>query len=948
MKNRIEETKKSFSFMERKRKQYAASPMLQEQSSQEYKITSIMKARKNIVPALLRDVDKEAYTPKIISIEPFHHNRAELKSVEVQKRRLLDRMIEIVCITEQELTMIENKFEVDDPIFITHWLLPFIRLKADHPHLLGLFQSGFLPLNESKDYPLTSQKSETPQKRWLMEAKLLTEAGIKLRTGSGHLLDIKFKKNVLEIPTIQVYYNTNFVVRNMVAYGRCDRSARPFFTCLVVFYNSLVDTYEDVCILREAAATSSPPSSLSQLFQRGLNMEASSKSIASSIPNAIDVNLCLSCTCIYVPVICELARCNERDIAKSWKAVRFAKRPRIHTFIANSYAAQIEDDQGADAGRSDRQFLYQILGEVIKEGATTLNIPDTIGCDHFDPQPKQSWDSQHHSGDMNSCMTSRGYHQRHWGKGWQCFFGRGCDDIKVSQGADIRRSLHRQIILSISPLPTKRLRISMHKSEQEWRKESEGNRGKTLHRCIKDQSPQECAINASYAGRKKHDFMKTWTIFAVPPLLCDADNEVSTPEMVSIGPFHCNLPEMKSMETQNCRLMDRMLEKVEITEQLIDAAEELEDRTKECYYEELKETSNDFARMMVPDGGFLVELLLLNYKMIENKYQIDDPIFATHWMVPSIQHGLLMLENQIPLFVPQEIFDLTKTRHDKVSLDRIALEFFKLIRPGNRKVYNSERSDYPRKGWLNKAKLLQEAAVKIRSKIGHIVGHKVSRKKSWKFLLYVYTTTLACLSEIWRHMNNATGCLAAYEQCNRSAHPFFTCLVIFYDSLVDTSEDHSQGSDGNVMTMVSGLCRGVIYDELNSYYSGGPMDKLYNFCWSRYRKLRIKVVRDYAPPMLFYLALVQTNFCLEVMVRASQPLSKSLNVCLFIDKVIVVCFEDLTHKMTDFPDYISTKLVDVLSKLRSTGKCITDNAICLFNRPILQSDSFCLHSVHVH
>ncbi|KAL2530095.1 2-isopropylmalate synthase 2 [Forsythia ovata] len=110
---------------------------------------------------------------------------------------------------------------------------------------------------------------------------------------------------------------------------------------------------------------------------------------------------------VHVPVICGLARCNKRDIDKAWEAVKGAKKPRIHTFIATSeihmkYKLKMTPEQviekarsmvaharslgcndvefsPEDAGRSDREFLYQILGEVIRAGATTLNIPDTVG-----------------------------------------------------------------------------------------------------------------------------------------------------------------------------------------------------------------------------------------------------------------------------------------------------------------------------------------------------------------------------------------------------------------------------------------------------------------------------------------------------------------------------------------------------------------------------------------
>ncbi len=106
------------------------------------------------------------------------------------------------------------------------------------------------------------------------------------------------------------------------------------------------------------------------------------------------------------PIICGLARANKNDIDKAWEAVRHAARPRIHTFLATSeihmqyklkmdreqvvervaemvaYARSLCEDvefSPEDAGRSDHDFLYLVLDEAIKAGATTLNIPDTVG-----------------------------------------------------------------------------------------------------------------------------------------------------------------------------------------------------------------------------------------------------------------------------------------------------------------------------------------------------------------------------------------------------------------------------------------------------------------------------------------------------------------------------------------------------------------------------------------
>ena len=107
-----------------------------------------------------------------------------------------------------------------------------------------------------------------------------------------------------------------------------------------------------------------------------------------------------------VPIICGLARTITNDIERAWEGVQSASRPRIHTFLATSeihmqYKLKMTRQQvldkvremvtlarslcedvefsPEDAGRSDPAFLYQVLKEAIRCGATTLNIPDTVG-----------------------------------------------------------------------------------------------------------------------------------------------------------------------------------------------------------------------------------------------------------------------------------------------------------------------------------------------------------------------------------------------------------------------------------------------------------------------------------------------------------------------------------------------------------------------------------------
>jgi 2-isopropylmalate synthase len=106
------------------------------------------------------------------------------------------------------------------------------------------------------------------------------------------------------------------------------------------------------------------------------------------------------------PTIAALARCCREDIDRAWQAVQIAAHPRIHTFLATSdihlqHKLKISRQQcleqardavklaksfcpdvefsPEDATRSDPNFLCEVLEAVIGAGATTVNIPDTVG-----------------------------------------------------------------------------------------------------------------------------------------------------------------------------------------------------------------------------------------------------------------------------------------------------------------------------------------------------------------------------------------------------------------------------------------------------------------------------------------------------------------------------------------------------------------------------------------
>lgn len=106
------------------------------------------------------------------------------------------------------------------------------------------------------------------------------------------------------------------------------------------------------------------------------------------------------------PIICGLARCNDNDIDRAWEALKHSPSPRIHVFLATSAihrefklrmtreeilaravagvkraAAHCDDVEFSpeDAARTEHDFLCQVVEAAINAGATTVNIPDTVG-----------------------------------------------------------------------------------------------------------------------------------------------------------------------------------------------------------------------------------------------------------------------------------------------------------------------------------------------------------------------------------------------------------------------------------------------------------------------------------------------------------------------------------------------------------------------------------------
>ncbi|KAF8042216.1 hypothetical protein BT93_A0744 [Corymbia citriodora subsp. variegata] len=168
-------------------------------------------------------------------------------------------------------------------------------------------------------------------------------------------------------------------------------------------------------------------------------------------------------------------------------------------------------------------------------------------------------------------------------------------------------------------------------------------------------------------------------IFKVHKSHMESKDNAYKPRIVSIGPYHHGQEQLKLIEEHKPRVFSTLLNRTRGgagPKDYFEAVASLETKIRDSYSEALNRETSDLIEMMILDGCFIVELFRASIGLIALE---DDPLFSTPWIVSSLMLDLVMIENQIPFFVLQEIYALSKSPSDADrSLIDIALGFFNL------------------------------------------------------------------------------------------------------------------------------------------------------------------------------------------------------------------------------------------------------------------------------
>ncbi|ESR40748.1 hypothetical protein KPL70_020953 [Citrus sinensis] len=158
-------------------------------------------------------------------------------------------------------------------------------------------------------------------------------------------------------------------------------------------------------------------------------------------------------------------------------------------------------------------------------------------------------------------------------------------------------------------------------------------------------------------------------IFSVPKTLMFSNPDSYTPQEVAIGPYHYFRPELHEMEWYKLAAAKRAQTHIDGDHKfqyIVDQLKKLELKIRACYHKFLNFNSETLAWMMAIDASFLLEFLQI-YAVKEGKSSATSPSTSTSHLLDyagtkaahnAILRDMVMLENQIPLFVLRKMLEL--------------------------------------------------------------------------------------------------------------------------------------------------------------------------------------------------------------------------------------------------------------------------------------------------
>ncbi|XP_034900892.1 UPF0481 protein At3g47200 [Populus alba] len=376
-------------------------------------------------------------------------------------------------------------------------------------------------------------------------------------------------------------------------------------------------------------------------------------------------------------------------------------------------------------------------------------------------------------------------------------------------------------------------------------------------------------------------------IYRVPNLLRNVKPEAYTPQLISIGPLHHGDAKLKIMQRKKliCFREYRMSD-----ERIMDLVNIIRKKEKDIrqYYSKNfdKIGSMDFIEMILLDAVFIIEFIR------ESNVSEDGPKNLEPWMMSDIKEDLMLLENQLPFFIIEEIYDeVDRARQELQSIPFLRLATFHLGKYGRSdEVNNDPKVEGSRHltDLLRNLKLdgvikrrftfrnikLKYSAVMLR-KAG--VKFQVTQDKCLVNIKFEKGVLKIPLLEVDYSFERVVRNIMALEQCHKPFEAYICSYIKFLDHLINSAEDvgllvekgiilHWLGDDAALSNMINKLNENIgetstCYDDICQ-----KMNDHYKNPWN-HRKATLKLVyftnvwrgtATVAAAILLILTLIQT------------------------------------------------------------------------------------------
>ncbi|MFS7915742.1 hypothetical protein Hanom_Chr02g00168791 [Helianthus anomalus] len=250
----------------------------------------------------------------------------------------------------------------------------------------------------------------------------------------------------------------------------------------------------------------------------------------------------------------------------------------------------------------------------------------------------------------------------------------------------------------------------------------------------------------------------------------------------------------------------------------------MENEIRESYSESTDSFgTNDLAKMMVLDGFFLIELFRKAGKLVNT--HPDDPIFKMVWVSPFLMRDLLKIENQIPFFVLQKLFEESRT--DSCTLQSLTLKFFNHAIDKQPKVLHKYENldgkhllDFLRKSFINtkdrhlivnannpSLKLIQPASKLANSRLKFKANHQADSFLDIKFQNGRLLIPQINIDDF--HTSFLLNCMA-FEQCYFSCTKDITTYVMFMSCLMKATTDVNFLSEKRIIENYCGTSEEIV------------------------------------------------------------------------------------------------------------------------------------------